>query len=125
MRSSLPMRKVSSRDGIPAPRACSATPGRRRSAARWSLSFPNHFARGIGTVIAKPCAPGRTRYADGQVLAVPAIRRDGTRLSVEFTIVPFNDQKGQICGIGAIMRDVSVRFEEMRALRKRLPAAGQ
>jgi PAS domain S-box-containing protein len=67
---------------------------------------------------------GQTRYGDGQILAVPALRKDGSRLSVEFTIVPFRDAAGHMCGIGAILRDVTARFEEMRALRKQLAARG-
>jgi PAS domain S-box-containing protein len=67
---------------------------------------------------------GQTRYGDGQILAVPALRKDGSRLSVEFTVVPFLDPAGRMCGIGAILRDVTARFEEMRALRKQLAARG-
>jgi PAS domain-containing protein len=51
---------------------------------------------------------------------VPAVRKDGTRLSVEFTIVPFTGDNGQMAGIAAIMRDVTARFDELRALRKQL-----
>ncbi|HEX3991543.1 MAG TPA: PAS domain S-box protein [Acetobacteraceae bacterium] len=65
---------------------------------------------------------GETRYGDGQILAVPAVRKDGTRLSVEFTIVPFTGDDGRITGIAAIMRDVTARFEELRALRQQLAA---
>jgi PAS domain S-box-containing protein len=63
---------------------------------------------------------GHTHYGDGQILAVPAIRKDGTRLSVEFTIVPFTAEDGVMTGIAAIMRDATARFEELRALRKQL-----
>lgn len=63
---------------------------------------------------------GATRYGNGDILAVPAVRKDGTRLSVEFTIVPFKDDDGRMTGIAAIMRDVTARFEELRALRKKL-----
>jgi PAS domain S-box-containing protein len=63
---------------------------------------------------------GQTRYGDGQILSVPAIRKDGTRLSVEFTIVPFTGPDGKMEGIAAIMRDATARFEEVRALRKQL-----
>src|SRR5579871_2443708 len=38
---------------------------------------------------------GQSRYADGQLLSVPAIRKDGTRISVEFTIAPFTDETGR------------------------------
>jgi PAS domain S-box-containing protein len=65
---------------------------------------------------------GETRYGDGQILAVPAVRKDSTRLSVEFTIVPFTGDNGRITGIAAIMRDVTARFEELRALRQQLAA---
>jgi PAS domain S-box-containing protein len=61
---------------------------------------------------------GVTRYGAGDVLAVPAIRKDGSRLSTEFTIVPFKDETGRMLGIAAIMRDVTKQFEAMRALRK-------
>jgi PAS domain S-box-containing protein len=63
---------------------------------------------------------GQTRYGDGQILAVPAVRKDGTRLSVEFTIVPFTGDDGRISGIAAVMRDVTARFEELRSLRQQL-----
>ncbi|HUK58525.1 MAG TPA: PAS domain S-box protein [Stellaceae bacterium] len=63
-------------------------------------------------------ASGQSRYGAGDMLAVPAIRKDGTRISVEFTIVPFRDDEGRVLGIGAILRDVTRRFEEMKALRE-------
>ena len=63
---------------------------------------------------------GQSRYGDGQILSVPAVRKDGTRVSVEFTIVPFTDDAGQMIGIAAIMRDATARFEELRALRRQL-----
>jgi PAS domain S-box-containing protein len=65
---------------------------------------------------------GETRYGDGQILSVPAMRKDGSRISVEFTIVPFTGEDGRMTGIAAIMRDATERFEEMRALRKQLAA---
>lgn len=65
---------------------------------------------------------GETRYGEGQILAVPAVRKDGSRISVEFTIVPFTDDDGRMIGIAAIMRDTTARFEELRTLRKELAA---
>ena len=67
---------------------------------------------------------GKTRYGAGDLLGVPALRKDGTRISVEFSIVPFRNSDGRLVGIGAIMRDVTKKFEEMKALRKALAAAG-
>ncbi len=60
---------------------------------------------------------GQTRYGAGDLLAVPARRKDGARISVEFTILPFRDGGGRMVGIAAILRDVTRRFEEMKALR--------
>ena len=67
-------------------------------------------------------ATGHSRYGEGETLAVPAMRRDGRRISVEFTIVPIRDAGGAMTGMAAILRDVTARFEEMRTLRRRLAA---
>lgn len=61
---------------------------------------------------------GTSRYGAGDLLSVPALRKDGTRISVEFSILPFRDAGGTITRMGAIMRDVTKRFEELKALRK-------
>ncbi|HKD77823.1 MAG TPA: PAS domain S-box protein [Ktedonobacterales bacterium] len=71
----------------------------------------------------KTMQTGATRYGAGDLLSVPAIRKDGLRISVEFTIVPFLNESGKLLGIAAIMRDVTRRFEEMKALRLRAAAA--
>ena len=63
---------------------------------------------------------GKTRYGAGEVLAVPALRKNGTLLSIEFTILPFVDGAGRILGMAAILRDVTKRFEEIKAMRKQL-----
>ena len=63
---------------------------------------------------------GRSRYGDGDLLSVPAVRKDGAQISVEFTIVPFTGESGQMVGIAAIMRDTTARFEELRSLRRQL-----
>lgn len=68
-------------------------------------------------------AGGESRYGHGDLLAVPAIRKDGTGISVEFTIVPLRDEAGALTGLAAIMRDVTRRFEETRELKRRLAAA--
>jgi PAS domain S-box-containing protein len=70
-------------------------------------------------------ATGESRYGHGDVLAVPGIRKDGGRISLEFTIVPLRDETGQMIGMAAIMRDVTSRFEELRALRQKAAAASK
>jgi PAS domain S-box-containing protein len=62
---------------------------------------------------------GETEYG-GRTLAVPAIRRDGTRISVEFTVTILRDPAGTLSGIGAILRDVTAQWEERRAQSRRL-----
>jgi PAS domain S-box-containing protein len=63
---------------------------------------------------------GRSRYGEDDVLAVPAMRKDGHRISIEFTVVLIRDEHGQLVGIAAILRDVTKRFEELRSLRHQL-----
>jgi len=63
---------------------------------------------------------GQSRYGDGDILAVPGVRKDGTRISLEFTIVPLRDGSGGLSGMGAILRDVTTRFNELQTLRKKL-----
>ena len=64
-------------------------------------------------------ATGETEYG-GRTLSVPAIRADGTRISVEFTVTLLRGDDDSVAGIAAIMRDVTARWEEQRALRRRL-----
>ncbi len=61
---------------------------------------------------------GESRYGRGDVLAVPALNKDGKRVSIEFTIVMLRDAAARPIGMAAILRDVTKRFEELRALRK-------
>ena len=66
---------------------------------------------------------GVTRYGAGDLLAVAALRKGGEQISIEFTIVPLRNQAGGMCGVAAIMRDVTKRFEETKELRRKLAAA--
>jgi PAS domain S-box-containing protein len=64
-------------------------------------------------------ATGDSHYGESDVLSVPALRKDGASVSVEFTIVPLQES-GRLIAVAAIMRDVSKRFEETRALKRKL-----
>lgn len=64
-------------------------------------------------------ATGETRYA-GETLSVPALRADGERISVSFTVSLVTAGDGTVLGIGAIMRDVTAQWEEQRAARRRV-----
>ena len=68
---------------------------------------------------------GESRYGHGDILAVPSIRKDGAGISVEFTIVPLTDEAGRLNGVAAIMPDVTKRFEEVRALKRKLADAAK
>src|SRR5215813_772318 len=63
---------------------------------------------------------GASRYGEGDLLAVPAVRKDGRRISIEFTILPLYDAVETVLGIAAFLRDVTDRFEELRPLRHEL-----
>lgn len=65
-------------------------------------------------------ATGKSRYGEGDVLAVPAMQKNGARISIEFTILPLRENSGAIIAIVAIMRDVTKRFEEIRRLKQSL-----
>jgi PAS domain S-box-containing protein len=59
---------------------------------------------------------GVTRYGN-EVLAVPAMHKDGSRRSIEFTVALVRDDEQSLIGIAAVLRDVTVRFEKERRLR--------
>ena len=63
---------------------------------------------------------GQSRYGEGDVLAVPGLRKDGSRVSLEFTIAPIRGTSGEWVGVAAILRDVTGRFEELKALRRQV-----
>jgi PAS domain S-box-containing protein len=68
---------------------------------------------------------GSTHYGSGEILAVPALRKDGRRVSIEFTILTFRDNHARIIGIAAMLPDVTARFEEIRSLRRQLAQRGR
>jgi PAS domain S-box-containing protein len=63
---------------------------------------------------------GVTRYGGGQLLAVPALHKDGRQLSVEFSIQLLKDGAGRIEWVVAVFRDVTERFQKDKALKLRL-----
>jgi PAS domain S-box-containing protein len=64
-------------------------------------------------------AGGESKYAAG-LLAVPGLRKDGIRLSLEFTITLVRDDRGEVLGAAAIIRDVTARWQRDQELKKRL-----
>lgn len=68
----------------------------------------------------KSMATGVTRYSGRDLLAVPAQRKDGKAISIEFSIQLVRDGAGQLMGASAIIRDVTERWNRDKELRRRL-----
>jgi PAS domain S-box-containing protein len=66
-------------------------------------------------------ATGETKYGK-DLLAVPGIRKDGTRVSLEFSIVMLRDDDGELLGLAAVLRDVTARWKKEKELKDRLAA---
>jgi PAS domain S-box-containing protein len=62
---------------------------------------------------------GQTRYGT-EVLRVPAMHKDGRRLSIAFTVALLNGPAGEVQAIAAVIRDDTTRWDEEQALRRRL-----
>ena len=67
----------------------------------------------------KTMETGITRYGH-DVLRVPAIDKQGNSLSIAFTVSLLKGADGQVAAIASVVRDETSRFNEDRALRKRL-----
>jgi PAS domain S-box-containing protein len=59
---------------------------------------------------------GVTKYGRN-LLAVPALTKDGRRISIEFNVVLLKDAEGRVLGIAATMQDVTARWERDKNLR--------
>jgi PAS domain S-box-containing protein len=64
---------------------------------------------------------GVTRYGR-EVLAVPAMRKDGSRISIEFNILLLRASTGEILGAAATIQDVTERWQQQKELKSRLVA---
>ena len=70
----------------------------------------------------KVMATGVTRYGR-ELLATPAIRKDGQRISIEFSITLLKEDGGKVLGAAAVVRDVTARWEREKAQRQSASAA--
>jgi PAS domain S-box-containing protein len=66
-------------------------------------------------------ATGMTPY-DRRLLAVPALRKDGRQISLEFTVVIVDEPPREVLGIAAVLRDVTERWQRDKAIQARLAA---
>jgi PAS domain S-box-containing protein len=67
----------------------------------------------------KSMATGTTRYGN-DVLRVPAVHKDGCAMSIAFSVAMLFAPAGEVNAIVAIIRDETTRFNEERALKKRV-----
>jgi len=65
-------------------------------------------------------ATGVSRYGAGDLLAVPAVTKDGRSISIEFTIQMLKGPSGEILGPVATMRDVTKRFQREKDMSRRI-----
>jgi PAS domain S-box-containing protein len=66
-------------------------------------------------------ATGVTKYGR-DVLSVPAMRKDGGRISIEFNVVLIRSEAGELQGVAAMVQDVTARWQQQKELRARLAA---
>ena len=62
---------------------------------------------------------GESRYGK-ELLKVPALRKDGTSISVEFTISLVRNLQNEIMGTAAIIRDVTERWKQEKELKQKI-----
>lgn len=107
----------------------------------WNAGAERIFGHGAGEVVGRPLdfmipepmrarhwegyrkvmESGRTKYGK-DTLGVPALRKDGSRISVEFTVVLLHDPEGRPAGVAALMRDVTARWLREQEMKKKLAA---
>jgi PAS domain S-box-containing protein len=67
----------------------------------------------------KSMATGTTKYGN-DLLRVPAVHKDGRAMSIAFTVAMLFTPEQKVSAIVAVIRDETARFNEDRALKKRL-----
>ena len=63
---------------------------------------------------------GESHYGHGDLLSVPALTKDGRRISAEFTITLLKDEQNDPAGTVAILRDVTKQFEQSRKMKRQI-----
>jgi PAS domain S-box-containing protein len=84
------------------------------------LLVPERHRRVHDAGYAKVMAGGEAKYGRHDLLRVPALCKDGTRKSVEFSLQLIRGAAGQPVGSLALMRDVTPSSEHVRKLRTRI-----
>ena len=66
-------------------------------------------------------ATGETKYKTG-LLTSPGVKKDGSRVSLEFSMILLRDENNTIHECASIMRDVTERWNKEKELREKLSA---
>jgi PAS domain S-box-containing protein len=64
---------------------------------------------------------GETKYGK-DLLSVPGVRKDGSWVSLEFSVALIRDEDGALLGVSAVIRDVTARWQKEREMKERLSA---
>jgi PAS domain S-box-containing protein len=113
----------SSEYGTPVPSGSSAIEPSEAMGQSLDLIIPERLRPRHWEGFHRVMATCESNYGAGDLLSVPGLHKDGRCISLEFTIVPLKDDRGQMQGLAAVMRDVTSRFEEIRGLKKKLAEA--
>jgi PAS domain S-box-containing protein len=62
---------------------------------------------------------GSSRYST-EMLSAPALRKDGSRISTEFSMVIVKGDDERVLGVAAVIRDVSARWQREKELKERI-----
>jgi PAS domain S-box-containing protein len=84
--------------------------------ASMELIIPQRLRKRHWSGWEKAIAAGTTSFGAGQLLAVPAMRRDGRQISIEFSIQLLKDADGRVDHVVAFIRDVTERRARDQAL---------
>lgn len=83
------------------------------------LIIPERQRQAHWTGYDKTMQTGETRYGTS-LLKVPALHKDGSTLSIAFTVAMMHGDDGEISGVVAVVRDETERWQQDRELRRKL-----
>jgi PAS domain S-box-containing protein len=84
------------------------------------IIIPERLRAVHGAAFSLAMARGESRYGDADLLSAPGVTKDGRTVALEFTVAMIRNDKGEVAGVVATIRDATKRFDEMRKLKKRV-----
>lgn len=83
--------------------------------------IPERFRERHSAGYRRAIARGNTQYAHSP-LKVPALRKDGIQISLEFKISMVKTFRNEVLGVAAIIRDSTATWKEIKGLKDRITA---